>query len=191
MEAVVSPWASGNKHASREEKPARKSLCRLQTSVSLAEEVGPSLGRCEVLQRTLPTEQKGRNSILPRPSRRIMKATNSQLVQQPLKVPKFEFASIPWYTQPACYEQIRATAVDSDSFFSTFEEWLAAALEHERQAERQGVTIIRIRMFQDAFEQWCESSGARNDAVGRSAYAEGRAERLMPLETLNLSECSD
>ena len=92
--------------------------------------------------------------------------------------PKFEFASVPWYTESTYYEQFRAAAIDSDSFFYSFQEWLAAALEHERQAQRHGVTIVRVRMFPKAFKQWCESSGARNDAAGRSAYAEDRAERL-------------
>ena len=94
--------------------------------------------------------------------------------------PSFEFASVPWYTEPTYYSQFRAFAIDSDSFFSSFQEWLTVALEHERQAERNGITLIRIRMFPEPFKQWCESSGGRNNAAGRSAYAENCAEKLLP-----------
>jgi hypothetical protein len=92
----------------------------------------------------------------------------------------FVFASVPWYTDSACYERFRSSAIDPDSFFSTFQKWLDVALEHERQAERQGIPIIRIRMDGEAFAQWCRSSGAKNNVAGRSAYAEDRAEKLMP-----------
>ncbi len=95
--------------------------------------------------------------------------------------PIFDFASVPWYTGASYYEQFRADAVDAESFFSSFDQWLAVALEHERQAEKYGVPIIRIRMFKPEFDQWCQVTGARNDAEGRSAYAEVRAEKLMSM----------
>ena len=93
----------------------------------------------------------------------------------PPQEPTFDFASVPWYPDSDSYEQFRFDAVDDDAFFSTFDEWLAAALEHERQAERHGVPIIRVRMVKSAFQQWCQMTGARNDASGRSDYAEYRA----------------
>ena len=95
-----------------------------------------------------------------------------------LSKPPFEFASVPWYTDSIYYEHFRSNAIDSDSFFSTFVAWLAVALEHERQAEFHGFIVIRIRMFPEPFQHWCESSGAQNDAAGRTAYAEDCAEKL-------------
>lgn len=89
------------------------------------------------------------------------------------------FAVVPWYPSERCYQQFRCTADDFDAFFSTYDEWLAAALEHERRAEANGVTILRIRVAYEAFEQWRSAQGARNDAAGRSAFAETRARILL------------
>ena len=97
----------------------------------------------------------------------------------PARQDVFDFASVPWYTEAAHYEQFRTDASDAESFFSTFQEWLVVALEHERQAERHGVPIIRVRMFKSEFDGWCQSTGFKNDAEGRSVFAEHRAQQLI------------
>lgn len=43
-----------NDHAPQEVQPARENLCRLWANFQVAEEVGESLGGCEVLQRQVP-----------------------------------------------------------------------------------------------------------------------------------------
>lgn len=126
-----------------------------------------------------------RNCKRPIASERLSLQDASAFIHPPMAPPmtskhSFDFASVPWYTESTYYSQFRAFAIDSDCFFSTFQEWLTVALEHARQAERNGITIIRIRMFPQPFKQWCELSGARNNAAGRSAYAQHCAEKLLP-----------
>lgn len=90
-----------------------------------------------------------------------------------------DFAAVPWYLSEEIYEVFRQTAVDQGDFFASHAEWLEAALEHERQAERYGVTILRIRMDPEAFANWCVEHGRANDANSRSEFAELRAARMI------------
>lgn len=90
-----------------------------------------------------------------------------------------ELAAVPWYPSPEIYEAFRDRAIDQADFFASHGEWLEAALEHERQAERHGVTIVRVRMDPEAFAKWCAGQGRANDAAARSEFAELRAERLV------------
>lgn len=90
-----------------------------------------------------------------------------------------DFAAVPWYLTEEIYEAFRQTAVDRADFFGKHAEWLEAALEHERQAERFGVTILRVRMDAEAFAQWCADHSRANDATSRSEFAEQRAARMI------------
>ena len=90
-----------------------------------------------------------------------------------------DFAAVPWYLSDEIYQAFRQSAADQADFFASHADWLEAALEHERQADRYGVTIIRVRMELAAFQQWCEIQNRVNDASARSAFAELRAERMI------------
>ncbi len=90
-----------------------------------------------------------------------------------------DFAAVPWYLTEDIYEAFRQTALDQADFFGNHAEWLVAALEHERQAERFGVTILRVRMDAEAFAKWCADHRRANDANARSEFAEQRAARMI------------
>ena len=90
-----------------------------------------------------------------------------------------DFAAVPWYTSKAEYEAFRNTALDHVDFFPSHKDWLDAAMEHERRAEQAGVVLIRIRMSIEQFETWQALSGYLNDGVGRSAFADERARKIL------------
>jgi hypothetical protein len=90
-----------------------------------------------------------------------------------------ELAVVPWYVSDANYREFKDSAVDQADFFDGFDEWLEVAMEHEHLAEAQGVIICRIRMSYEAFCAWCLTSGYRNDAAGRTAFAEVRASQIL------------
>ncbi|MFM7116528.1 MAG: hypothetical protein ACKO0N_07835 [Planctomycetota bacterium] len=90
-----------------------------------------------------------------------------------------DIAAVPWYMNEENYEAFRSTAVDQADFFESHAEWLEAALEHERQAEKYGVTIVRVRMDPAAFAVWCAEQSRANDADARSEFAELRAARMV------------
>lgn len=90
-----------------------------------------------------------------------------------------DIAAVPWYMNAEIYEEFRKTASDQADFFASHAEWLEAALEHERQAEKYGVTIVRVRMDPEAFAIWCTDQRRANDAAARSDFAELRAARMV------------
>lgn len=90
-------------------------------------------------------------------------------------------AIVPWFVTAACYEQFRSTAIDADVFFESHDEWVDAAMEHERLAERAGVIIIRIRMHFEDFEAWRNERNLLNHADTRLQYAELVAQKLLGL----------
>lgn len=87
--------------------------------------------------------------------------------------------TLPWYMNAAEYEQFRATAVDSADFFHSYDDWRRAALAHELRAESRGVSLIRILLYYEEFNAWQQLTGARNDAEGRSAFADWRATQVI------------
>lgn len=92
-----------------------------------------------------------------------------------------DVAAVPWYTSETIYESFRNNALDPEEFFDRFEEWKIAALEHERQAERVGVILIRIRMSLAEFQDYCKSFDCRNDQAGRSRFAYFKAEQIIKM----------
>ena len=90
-----------------------------------------------------------------------------------------EVAAIPWYSSAKIYENFRASAVDAEDFFPTFREWLEAAICHEREAERRGVPVVRIRMRMQTFAQFSRNSGKTNDGPGRTAFANHQADKFL------------
>lgn len=107
-----------------------------------------------------------------------MKTTDDIAPSSPTAPATFDFASVPWYANAVVYEQFRNDSADPETFFDSHDQWLLKALEHERQAERYGVSIIRIRMDKREFDQWCRSNPSVNDIEGRSGYAEYRANQI-------------
>lgn len=87
--------------------------------------------------------------------------------------------TLPWYTDAAEYELFRATADDQADFFDSYEDWRRAALAHELRAESRGVPLVRIRLRWEEFAAWQLRSGQRNNAEGRSDFADWRASQIV------------
>jgi len=87
--------------------------------------------------------------------------------------------TLPWYTDADQYERFRTTADDRHDFFDSYVQWRLAALTHEQRAESRGVTLVRIRLRWDEFAAWKAASGARNNAAGRSEFADWRASQII------------
>lgn len=87
--------------------------------------------------------------------------------------------TLPWYTDAVQYELFRATAEDRIDFFDSYEQWRQAALAHELRAESRGVPLVRIRLRWDEFTVWQAMSGMRNNAEGRSEFADWRASQIV------------
>ncbi|XZE42946.1 hypothetical protein SH467x_002486 [Pirellulaceae bacterium SH467] len=94
-----------------------------------------------------------------------------------------DVAAVPWYPNETVYESFRDAAEDPQEFFDSFEEWKVAALEHERQAERVGVILLRIRMSLDEFQSYCVRSYCHNDQSGRSQFAYHKAEQIIKMSS--------
>lgn len=88
-----------------------------------------------------------------------------------------ELAIIPWYTSAESYEKFRTAATDRDSFFDTYQQWRQAALDHELQAEKFGVVIIRSRIDFDQFESWRKQQKCENNHHARSQFATLQAQK--------------
>ncbi|MEY4179643.1 MAG: hypothetical protein RLY70_3217 [Planctomycetota bacterium] len=87
--------------------------------------------------------------------------------------------TLPWYTSAVEYERFRAAADDRSDFFDSYEDWRQAALRHEQRAESRGVPLVRIRLRWDEFVAWQAISNARNNAEGRSEFADWRASQVV------------
>lgn len=92
-----------------------------------------------------------------------------------------DVAAVPWYPSEVVYESFRDAAEDPQEFFDSFEEWKVAALEHERQAERVGVILLRICMSIDEFQAYCGLAPCHNDQAGRSKFAYYKAEQIIKM----------
>jgi hypothetical protein len=98
-------------------------------------------------------------------------------------MPPSDLAVVPWYLSESQYIAFRKSAVDQEDFFATYQLWCDAAMEHEHQADRQGIVITRICMDFEAFQAWCVATGHGNDCQGRSGFAEQRAASMFCLSS--------
>ena len=90
-----------------------------------------------------------------------------------------EVAAIPWYSSAKIYREFQSTAEDATDFFPTFEEWVTAATCHVAEAETRGIPVVRIRMQMQTFSDYCRVSGHAKDGLGRTAFANDQADKLL------------
>ncbi|WP_114943935.1 hypothetical protein [Microvirga calopogonii] len=77
---------------------------------------------------------------------------------------------LPWYSRED-YPRIRAMMTDRHNLASTYEAWLASAVNNELVGQQAGLRIERIMIEPDVFATWCEEQGLEPDSKARTTYA--------------------
>ena len=82
---------------------------------------------------------------------------------------------LPWYRRED-YATLRAGMADPHGLASTYEGWLAAALNNEAVARQAGLDVVRVVVDPLAFAEWCAMRVRPADAGARVAYVKEAAE---------------
>lgn len=90
--------------------------------------------------------------------------------------PATRTAGMPWYARED-YAAILALMEDPHVLAPVYDQWLAAALNNEREAERAGVRVVRVRIEPDAFARWCAGQGLAPDSRARMRYVNEALQR--------------
>jgi hypothetical protein len=85
-------------------------------------------------------------------------------------------ARVPWYARED-YAAILAMMEDPHILAPVYDQWLAAAQNNEREAERAGVTVVRVRIEPESFARWCAEQGIARDSRARMRYVADTAGR--------------
>jgi hypothetical protein len=94
----------------------------------------------------------------------------------PMPDPAPRKAGIPWYERED-YPQILALVEDPHVLAPAYDQWLAAARNNEQEAERAGVTVVRVAVKPDVFARWCAEHGLRLDSRARMRFVNEAMER--------------
>ncbi|MET0429310.1 MAG: hypothetical protein ABW026_12530 [Microvirga sp.] len=76
---------------------------------------------------------------------------------------------LPWYRRED-YAPLRDAMADAHILASTYEGWLAAALNNETVARQAGLDVVRVVIDPDVFAGWCAARGRAADAGARVDY---------------------
>ncbi|HYP17770.1 MAG TPA: hypothetical protein VEQ65_11215 [Opitutus sp.] len=58
-----------------------------------------------------------------------------------------------------------------------YDQWLAAAQNNEREAERAGVRVVRVRIEPAPFARWCAEQGIAADSRARMRFVNEAVQR--------------
>ena len=78
-------------------------------------------------------------------------------------------AGMPWYRRED-YPQILALVEDPHTLAPVYDQWLAAAQNNEREAQRAGVTVLRVPIEPQAFARYCAEQGLAPDSKARMRF---------------------
>ncbi len=81
-----------------------------------------------------------------------------------------------WFRRES-YQDARSLMADPDVLFDTFDEWLVAARQIERDVTEKGDKVVRIRFDAASFMLWCASHGRMPDEQARAAWAAAEARK--------------
>ena len=83
--------------------------------------------------------------------------------------PAIRTAGMPWYARED-YEAILAIMEDPHVLAPVYDQWLAAAQNNEREAQRAGVTVLRVPIEPQAFARYCADQGLAPDSKARMRF---------------------
>jgi hypothetical protein len=78
-------------------------------------------------------------------------------------------AGLPWYERED-YTRILALVEDPHVLAPVYDQWLAAARNNEQEAERAGVTVVRVPIKSEVFALWCQEQGIAPDSRARMRF---------------------
>ncbi len=85
-------------------------------------------------------------------------------------------AGMPWYARED-YAAILALMEDPHVLAPAYDQWLAAAQNNEREAERAGVRVVRVRIEPEPFARWCADQGLAPDSRARMCFVNEAVQR--------------
>ena len=80
------------------------------------------------------------------------------------------FIGMAWYRRET-YARVIAVSKDAQIFSRSYDDWLAAAEQREREAIAHGFTVVRADIDPDSFPAWCAVNGVQVDSDGRKLFA--------------------
>jgi hypothetical protein len=83
---------------------------------------------------------------------------------------------LPWYRRED-YGSLRAAMADPHVLASSYDAWLAAALNNEAVARQAGLDVSRIVLDAITFAAWCDARGRLADATARLDFVRETLER--------------
>ncbi len=90
--------------------------------------------------------------------------------------PVVRTAGMPWYARED-YARILAIMEDPHVLAPAYDQWLAAARNNEREAERAGVRVVRVPIEPHAFAGWCAARGLDPDGRARMRFVNEAVQR--------------
>ena len=87
----------------------------------------------------------------------------------PMPDPLPRKAGLPWYERED-YPQILALVEDPHILAPVYDQWLAAARNNEQEAVRAGVTVVRVPIKPEVFNNWCNERGLAPDSRARMRF---------------------
>lgn len=76
---------------------------------------------------------------------------------------------VTWYTEET-WGQVKATAVDPESFEDSFAKWKAMAVAARREFQRSGVLALECQIVPEEFFAWCAQHEQENNSASRAEY---------------------
>ncbi|MEA2850262.1 MAG: hypothetical protein QOE02_281 [Rhodospirillaceae bacterium] len=86
-------------------------------------------------------------------------------------------SALPWYSR-ADYPTLLRLFCDPDKLPATYDAWLERADQVEKQLQRVGLAVARIRICPVPFAAWCKERNISPDQAGRLTFANESARNL-------------
>jgi hypothetical protein len=74
-----------------------------------------------------------------------------------------------WYTE-STWAEVKATALDPESFEESFPKWKAMALTAIREFLRSGVQAVEYQINPQEFFLWCDANNQVNNSASRAEF---------------------
>ena len=86
-------------------------------------------------------------------------------------------SALPWYSR-ADYPTLLRLFCDPDKLPATYDAWLERADQVEKQLQRVGLAVARIRICPARFAAWCKERNVSPDQAARLTFANESARNL-------------
>jgi hypothetical protein len=86
-------------------------------------------------------------------------------------------SALPWYAR-GDYPALLRLFKDPDKLPATYDAWLLRAEQVEKQLQRVGLAVARIRIRPVPFAAWCRERNISPDQAARLTFANGSARNL-------------